>query len=52
MAERAVVGHLLEVAQQFEGAAALALRVVEQGLDQRADRQVLVARVVEQAARG
>ena len=50
MAERAVVGDLLEVAQQLEGAAALALRVVEQRLDQRADRQVLVARVVEQAA--
>ena len=34
MADGAVVGHLLEVAEQLEGPGALALGVVEQRLDE------------------
>ncbi len=50
VADGAVVGHLLEVAEQLEGPGALALGVVEERLDEGADGQVLVARVEEHPA--
>ena len=52
MADGAVVGNFLQPLQQFEMRGVLALRIVEQRFDQRTDGEVLVARMVEHAARG
>ncbi|OQA26744.1 MAG: hypothetical protein BWY59_01273 [Verrucomicrobia bacterium ADurb.Bin345] len=48
---RAMVRNVLQKAQAFEPRRARALRVVEQRLDQRADGEVLVARVIEEILR-
>ena len=49
VADGAVVGHLLQPGQQLESGRALPLGIVQQRLHQRADRQVLVPGVEEQA---
>ena len=51
MADGAVIGHFLQPLQQLEMRRTLALRVVQQRFDQGADREILVAWMVEHAAR-